>query len=75
MEKISKKGRKFYGCEGYPECSFISWDKPTAERCPQCGSSMIEKRTRKGELLHLCANENCRFKTKSQTPEEEADDE
>ena len=62
MEKISKKGRKFYGCENYPECDFISWDKPVAERCPQCGSYMTEKRNKKGEILHLCANEECRYK-------------
>ncbi|QUC68006.1 type I DNA topoisomerase [Aristaeella hokkaidonensis] len=62
LEKTSKKNRKFYGCEGYPECDFVSWDKPANEKCPQCGHYMIEKRNNKGETIHLCTNENCRFK-------------
>ncbi len=63
LEKVSRKSRKFYGCEGYPECDFVSWDKPVSEKCPQCGSYMVEKRNNRGELIHLCSNENCRFKT------------
>ena len=62
LEKTSRKNRKFYGCEGYPECDFVSWDKPADEKCPQCGTYMIEKRNNKGEILHLCTNESCRFK-------------
>ncbi len=60
MEKTSKKNRKFFGCENYPECDFVSWEKPIQDVCPQCGSYMIEKRGRKGEMWHLCANESCR---------------
>ena len=63
LEKTSKKNRRFYGCEGYPECDFVSWDKPVEETCPKCGSFMVEKRNGKGEILHLCANESCRYKT------------
>ena len=62
LEKTSRKNRKFYGCEGYPECDFVSWDKPANEKCPQCGTYMIEKKNNKGETIHLCTNENCRFK-------------
>ena len=62
MEKNSKKNRKFYGCEKYPECDFVSWEMPVKDLCPQCGSYMIEKRTKKGERVHLCANETCRYK-------------
>ncbi len=62
MEKTTKKNRIFYGCERYPECTFVSWEKPVAEKCPQCGSYMIEKRGRHGEMLHLCANDKCRYK-------------
>ncbi len=74
LEKISRKSRKFYGCEGYPDCDFVSWDKPVSDKCPQCGSYMIEKRNSKGEILHLCANENCRYKTVAAVPEEETDE-
>ncbi len=64
MEKISKKNRKFYGCERYPECDFISWEMPAMEKCPQCGSYMTEKRNKKGERVLLCANEKCRHREK-----------
>lgn len=48
VERRSKKGRVFYGCDRYPECDFVSWDKPYAKPCPQCGRLMVEKRTRAG---------------------------
>jgi len=57
----TKKGRKFFGCSRYPECSFVSWDEPIAERCPECGSFMVKKFTKKG-LEHKCTNEACGFK-------------
>ena len=62
LEKISRKNRKFYGCEKYPECDFVSWERPVSERCPKCGSYMTLKTNRKGENWHLCANEQCRYK-------------
>ena len=71
MEKTSKKNRKFYGCECYPECDFVSWEKPIVEKCPKCGSHMIEKRGKHGEIIHLCANETCRYKEAIKTPEVE----
>jgi DNA topoisomerase-1 len=39
----SKRGKYFYGCEGYPECSFVSWNIPANEKCPKCGEEMIVK--------------------------------
>ena len=63
LEKTSRKNRKFYGCEGYPECDFVCWDKPADEKCPKCGTYMIEKKNNKGETLHLCTNESCRYKS------------
>ena len=71
LEKTSRKNRKFYGCEGYPECDFVSWDKPVDERCPKCGTFMVEKRNNRGEILHLCTNESCRFKTIPSVNEED----
>lgn len=62
MEKTSRKNRRFYGCEKYPECDFVSWEMPITDKCPQCGSYMVEKRSKRGEVVHLCANETCRFK-------------
>ncbi len=66
MEKTSRKNRKFYGCERYPECEFVSWEKPVTAKCPQCGGYMVEKRGRKGEVWHLCANETCRCRVEVQ---------
>jgi len=64
MEKISKKNRKFYGCERYPDCDFVSWEMPAKEKCSLCGSYMTEKKNKKGERILLCANEKCRHKEK-----------
>ena len=72
MEKTSKKNRKFYGCERYPECAFVSWEMPITEKCPKCGSYMVKKRGKHGEEIHLCANETCRYK---ETVEKNEDDE
>ncbi len=52
----TKKGRKYYGCENSPECDFMSWQKPSKEKCPECGSYMVEK----GSKL-ACAGEGCGF--------------
>ena len=52
----TKKGRKYYGCENNPECDFMSWQKPSPEPCPECGSLMVEK----GSKL-LCTNEECGY--------------
>ena len=73
LVKTSRKNRRFYGCEGYPECDFVSWDRPAAEKCPKCGQYMIEKQNNKGEMIHLCTNENCRFKSIAQPQEDEAE--
>ena len=54
--KKTKKGRMFYGCEGYPECDFVSWQKPSDKKCPKCGGYMVEK----GNKL-VCADEKCGY--------------
>ena len=52
----TKKGRKYYGCENNPECNFMSWQKPSKEKCPECGGYMVEK----GNKL-ACADEKCGY--------------
>jgi len=52
----TKKGRKYYGCEAAPECDFMSWQKPSKEKCPQCGSVLLEKGTKL-----VCSGEECAF--------------
>ncbi len=53
VERRSKKGRVFYGCNLYPGCDYVSWDKPAAKPCPSCGGLMVEKRV-KGETQLNC---------------------
>jgi DNA topoisomerase-1 len=48
IERRSKKRRIFYGCDQYPNCEFISWDKPIARKCPKCESLLVEKKLKKG---------------------------
>ena len=54
--KKTKKGRTFYGCDGYPECDFVSWQRPSAKKCPKCGGYMVEK----GNKI-VCADETCGY--------------
>jgi DNA topoisomerase-1 len=53
VERRSKKGRLFYGCNLYPGCDYVSWDKPVAKPCPSCSGMMVEKRV-KGEIQYHC---------------------
>ncbi len=61
----TKKGRRYYGCENYPECDFMSWQKPSKEKCPDCGGVLVEK----GNKL-VCMDEKCGY-VKSKTNEDE----
>lgn len=63
VERKSKKGRIFYGCERYPDCDFTSWDKPLPRSCPKCDEFLVEKRTR-SKVQVKCSN--CDYKEESQ---------
>lgn len=52
----SKKGKVFYGCSGYPECKFMSWDAPTGKKCPQCGAHLV---TVNGKIK--CSSKSCGY--------------
>lgn len=60
--KKTKKGRKYFGCENNPECDFMSWQKPSTAKCPECGEYMVEK----GNKL-LCSNEQCGYSVNMNT--------
>lgn len=64
--KMSKKGRRYYGCIDNPDCDFMSWAKPSQKTCPECGSYMVEK----GNKL-ICAAEGCGYM--ENRPQEEED--
>lgn len=48
IERRSKKGRIFYGCDQYPGCDYVSWDRPAGKPCPECGSMLVIKRNKSG---------------------------
>ncbi|RAT94495.1 type I DNA topoisomerase [Brevibacillus sp. Leaf182] len=54
IERKSKKSRIFYGCNQYPECDFVSWDKPIARPCPKCSSMLVEKKRKKQGVSIVC---------------------
>ncbi|MGE5258472.1 MAG: type I DNA topoisomerase [Hyphomicrobiales bacterium] len=63
LEKTSKRGKVFYGCNRYPDCSFATWDKPVARECPACGAKfLVERTTKKQGTLQSCLNPECGFK-------------
>ncbi|MBR3835267.1 MAG: type I DNA topoisomerase [Clostridia bacterium] len=62
IEKKSKRGYTFYGCGNWPNCDFMTWDKPTDDSCPQCGKSLFK---RKGGLT-VCLDENCGYEKKTE---------
>jgi len=59
LAKKSKKGRGFYGCASYPNCDFMTWDKPLPDKCPKCGSYLFKKAGRYGGIR--CLKEGCGY--------------
>ncbi len=60
VERRTKKGRTFFGCSSYPECEFISWNQPVKEKCPQCDSVLVEKRS-KQKVIRECIDKSCDY--------------
>ena len=65
----TKKGRTYYGCENNPECGFMSWNKPTGEKCPVCGGYLVEKGKKNPKII--CANEKCGYVKETEQEETE----
>lgn len=61
VEKKSRKGKIFYGCNRYPECTFVSWDKPTNKHCPKCNGLLGERRFRGRLIGYRCTNPDCDY--------------
>ena len=68
VERKSKRGTVFFGCDKYPDCDFVLWNEPTGEKCPTCGSLLVKKVLKKGTVI-ACSNIKCGFK-KEATEEE-----
>ncbi len=61
VERKSKRGTVFYGCNEYPECDFVLWNEPTGEKCPDCGSLLVRKVLKKGTVI-TCSSIKCHYK-------------
>ncbi len=72
IKRKSKRGKAFYGCENYPNCSFVSWDKPVQERCPKCNSMMVQKMGQKGSYV-ICTNKDCGHILRTRKEKEDAE--
>ena len=62
IERRSKRGKTFYGCNRYPECDFVAWGKPLPEKCPECGGSYLIEKFLKAGAFAQCPNAECKFK-------------
>ncbi len=66
VEKKSKRGKIFYGCSLYPDCSFASWDRPVNQKCPECDSPfLVEKESKQLGKFLKCPNKSCQYKEES----------
>ena len=70
VERRSKRGKTFYGCNRYPECDFVAWGKPIAEKCPDCGSSYLIEKFLKAGPVAQCPNTDCKYKRPLEVPVE-----
>ena len=71
VEKKSKYGKIFFGCNRYPDCSYALWDEPTGNKCPECGELLLKKNTKNG-IFEVCSSRTCSYK-KEMTTEENSD--
>ena len=69
-ERRSKKGKTFYGCVRYPDCKFVAWGKPIAEKCPKCGSPYLIEKWLKAGPVWQCPNAECKHKAPAPQPAE-----
>ena len=62
VERRSKRGKTFFGCNKYPECDFVAWGKPIPEKCPSCESPYLIEKYLKSGAWAQCPNKECKFK-------------
>jgi DNA topoisomerase-1 len=61
VQRRTKKGRIFYGCNKYPTCHFALWERPVAQACPQCGATFLVEKRRKDGVKLVCKQEGCDY--------------
>jgi DNA topoisomerase I len=63
VERRSKRGKTFYACANYPQCTFSVWSRPVAQPCPQCGAPFVTERVaRGGKITRACVKDDCGYK-------------
>jgi DNA topoisomerase I len=73
VEKRSKRGKQFWSCMNYPQCTFATWYKPVPKNCPQCGAEfLLEKRNKNGDLILFCHKKECGYKEVEKSQDAEA---
>src|SRR5664280_1087723 len=65
IERRSKKGKTFYGCNRYPDCTFVAWGKPVPEKCSECGSPYMVEKWLKAGAVWQCPNPECKHKVEA----------
>lgn len=74
--KKSRRGKVFYGCNEYPECDVVFWNKPIQEPCPECNAPvLLEKTTKRDGTVRYCNNEECGYKMNIEIPETQTEKE
>jgi DNA topoisomerase-1 len=68
VERRSKRGKTFYGCNRWPECNFVAWGKPVPEKCPECGSPYMVEKWLKAGAVWQCPNPECKHKLPAPQP-------
>jgi DNA topoisomerase-1 len=63
VERRTRKGRTFYSCTNYPNCTYALWDKPIPEKCPQCGFSFLVEKQGKGGIVKRCPKKDCGYRS------------
>ncbi|HEY6894341.1 MAG TPA: type I DNA topoisomerase, partial [Rhodanobacteraceae bacterium] len=73
VERKSRRGKVFFGCSNYPDCDFVLWNRPVAEKCPSCGAPfLVEKITKKHGRQLICNNEDCDYARSEELVEQPA---
>jgi DNA topoisomerase-1 len=70
VERRSKRGKTFYGCNRYPDCDFVAWGKPIPEQCPNCSNPYLIEKWLKAGPVAQCPNPECKFKKDLPQPDE-----
>ncbi len=73
VEKKSKYGKIFFGCNKYPNCSYALWDEPTGNKCPECGELLLKKTTKNG-VFEVCSSKTCSYKKPIEAPNESSEE-